>query len=165
MALPAVGLRWMEARGEESGVVNTSEGPVRFTLYWPRVPGNARTLVIVAADVRAAYPRPLRLLAQAAATSGFPTVYLEPSEAPAEAAARLKALLERHGGVFGLDAAAVWTYVEGKHFAPATPRCSRHTPLARTLRWLGQGLGAPSARARTVLELASGAGCALARHL
>ncbi len=52
-----------------------------------------------------AQPTPGRcgFAAKAAAAAGFAAVYLEPSQAPGEAAARLKGLLQRHAASLGLD--------------------------------------------------------------
>jgi|GEM_PF-6460777 len=146
---------------EESGVLTTAEGAVHFTLYRPTTDRSTRTLVILAADARAPHPRPLRVAARAAAAAGFAAVYVEPSQAPAQAAARLKGLLQRHAATLGLDTASVWTWVEGRHVAP--PTCSRGTPLA-TLARLGQHVEAPAVFLRTALGLLGGSGCSVAER-
>jgi hypothetical protein len=150
---------------QEEGFITTSEGPVHFTLYWPTTARSTRTLVILAADARAAHPRPLRLAAKAAAAAGFAAVYLEPSQAPGEAAARLKGLLQRHAATLGLDTASVWTWVEGRRLsAPACGQGNRGSPLAALGR-LGGRLGEPGALLRTTLELLTRSGCSVATHL
>ncbi|MGO8970886.1 MAG: hypothetical protein ACLQDQ_15110 [Myxococcaceae bacterium] len=147
---------------EDSGLLSTSQGSVPFTLYWPDGARSVRTLVIFAADAQTPRPRPLRLLAEATAATGVAAVYLAPSAAPEEAAARLKGLLQRHANGFGLEGARVWTWVEGRHLeSPAAPRCQQSSPLAAAVRFLR----GDSALVRTALELALGTGCAVTRRL
>ncbi len=149
----------------DDGILTTSDGPVHFTLYWPTAARSARTLVILAADARAPHPRPLRFAAQAAAAAGLAAVYLEPSQAPGEAAARLKGLLQRHAASLGLDTPTVWTWVEGRRVsAPPCGRISLGTPLAALGR-LGPHLSAPGALLRTAFEALSHSGCSVAGNL
>ncbi|MGO9831485.1 MAG: hypothetical protein ACLPJH_15200 [Myxococcaceae bacterium] len=151
-----------ESARENAGLVATSAGQVPFTLYWPDGAHNVRTLVVFAADARAQRPQPLRLLAEATAATGVAAVYLAPSEAPDEAAVRLKALLERHAAGFGLKGVRVWTWVEGQPLGtPATSPCSQRHPLLAAVHWLGAG----GPLLQTALELALNRGCPVSRHL
>ena len=120
---------------EDQGVLDMDATSVHFTVYWPSdASADLRELVIFAADAHAAHPRPLRAWARAAAASGVAAAYLEPSDVPEEAAARLKAVLVRHAEAIGIDGAAVWTWAEGARMqgparAPSAP-CGRRGGLA-----------------------------------
>jgi hypothetical protein len=129
------------ARGgalEEEGVLAVSGAPVRFTLYWPDAePLGTRPMVIFAADARAAHPRPLRLFAAGAAAAGVAAVYLEPTETPAEVAARLRGLFLRQASPLGMDGAPVLVWVEGMGFhAPLDAPCSQKSRLSAAVAWL-----------------------------
>jgi len=154
-SFPAPGQR------EESGVVALSQGSAHFTLYWPKGDSRSvRKLVIFAADARSKHPRPLRLFAQAAAATGVAALYVEPTPAPAEAAARLKAVLRRQADKLGLDSAAVYTWVEGTGFgSPEEGPCQPHGLLRASLAWLTHDLASTSGLVLRAFNRAANAGC------
>ncbi|HXX31148.1 MAG TPA: hypothetical protein VEJ89_10570 [Myxococcaceae bacterium] len=136
---------------ESEGLLEAQGGPrVLFTLYRPAGDGErARSLVIFAADARAEHPRPLREWARAAAASGVVAAYLEPSDAPEEAAGRLRTALGRHAEALGIDAEALWTWAEGG-------RLQGPPPAPAPCGWRS-GLAAAVARAERKLTLAGSA--------
>jgi hypothetical protein len=145
---------------ETSGVLALGDRSVHFTLYRPGARGKSeRSLVIFAADAHARHHRPLRLFAQASAAAGVTAVYLEPSEAPAEAAARLKGVLQRQGSALDIDAHAVWTWVEGQGLeSPVDTPCSQHR-LAEAVGRLRRDVLDPGALVRRTLDWTLRAGC------
>jgi len=145
---------------EEHGVLRVSEEAVHFTLYRPEATGEGnRALLIFAADARATSPKPLRLFAEASAAAGVAAVYLEPSEAPAEAATRLKHLLARQGAKLGLAGAAVWTWVEGQGLeSPVDAPCVQ-SRTAAVVAWLRQDMLSPAALVRRTLDWTLRSGC------
>ncbi len=153
----------------DTGVLAVGDSAVRFTLYWPDAePLGDRPLVIFAADALAAHPRPLRLFAQAAAaTGGVAAVYLEPTPTPAQAALRLQGVLQRQASSLGIDADAVWTWVEGKGLRGTfDPPCTKGHPLAAAVAWLRQDVvdtGRPLVR--WALDRTLGVGCSLKERL
>jgi hypothetical protein len=158
------------ARGEaleEAGVLAVPDARVRFTLYWPDAePLGTRSLVIFAADARATHPRPLRLFARAAAAAGVAAVYLEPTEAPAEIAARLRGVLLRQASPLGMEGASVFMWVEGTGFhGPLESPCSQSGRLAAAVAWLKQDALDTSHLVQRVLAGTLGAGCSLRERL
>jgi GNAT superfamily N-acetyltransferase len=145
---------------EEHGVLAVGETSVHFTLYRPERHGRAeRSLVIFAADAHAKHPRPLRLFAEASATAGVTAIYLEPSALPAEAAARLKRVLQHQAQALHLDAASVWTWVEGQGLgAPVQTPCTANR-LAATAAWLRRDVA--SALVHRTLDWTLRAGCSV----
>jgi len=153
---------------EDQGVLEVGSASVHFTVYWPADGmDELRELVIFAADAHAAHPRPLREWARAAAASGVAAAYLEPSETPEEAAARLKAVLARHAEKVGLDGATVWTWAEGGRMqgprpAPTSP-CGRRHGLAAVVAGAERELMLAGATLQRMLETsAAHARCPLA---
>lgn len=163
---------WLSSAGtaalEDHGVLEVGSASVHFTLYWPADGADElRELVIFAADAHAAHPRPLREWARAAATSGVAAAYLEASDAPEEAAARLKEVLARHAEKIGMDGATVWTWAEGGRMqgprpAPSSP-CGRRHGLAAVVAGAERELMVAGAALQRVLEAsAARARCPLA---
>lgn len=151
----------------DSGVLAVSDTAVRFTFYWPEAePLGERALVIFAADAQAAHPRPLRLFARAAAAAGVPAVYLEPTGAPVQTAARLQSVLQRQASTLGIDADAVYTWVEGKGLRRTLDApCTAGNPLAAAMAWLGRDVTETAPLVRWTLDRALGTGCALKGRL
>jgi hypothetical protein len=149
---------------EERGVLAVRGTAVHFTLYRPAAkPDGERPLLIFAADAHASRPRPLRLFAEASAATGLASVYVEPSEAPAEAAARLKHFLQRQGAALSIDADSVWTWVEGQGLdSPVDAPCSQNR-LAAAFSWLRRDLLDGNALVRRTLDWTLRAGCS-AKH-
>jgi hypothetical protein len=140
---------------EDTGTLAVKDTTVAFTLYWPADASVAQpALFIFASDARATHPRPLRDWARAAAAHGVAAVYLEPTLDPAEAAARLQGVLSRHARTLGLDADAIWTWVEGSPPRSGAqrprPRCGRRGLLSG---WVAEG-GQRLAVAEALLERA-----------
>jgi hypothetical protein len=150
---------------EEHGVLVVSGSAVHFTLYRPQAKaGGERSILIFAADARATHPHPVRLFAEATAATGMASAYLEPSDAPAEAAARLKHVLQRQGTRLHVDSDAIWTWVEGQGLeTPADAPC-RQNRLAAALSWLQRDLLSPGVLVRRTLDWTLRAGCS-AKHL
>ena len=151
----------------DTGVLAVADAAVRFTVYWPDAePLGARPLVIFAADAEAENPRPLRLFARAAAATGVAAVYVEPTPEPAETAARLQGVLQRQASILGIDADAVFTWVEGKGLrgSEETP-CSHGHPLASAVTWLTRDLVDRAPVVRWALDRTLGMGCSRTRRL
>jgi hypothetical protein len=153
---------------ESTGMLTLDEQAVHFTLYWPEEDdGPVGALVIFAADAHAAHPRPLRDWARAAAASGVAAAYLEPSGAPEEAAERLRAVLEHHAELLGLDRGAVWTWVEGtglKH-QPAPPPsapCGRVGTLADVVARAEREIAGAGVLVRRAIDFTFNTRCQLA---
>jgi hypothetical protein len=147
---------------EDSGLLLLSEGTARFTLYRPEAEAHRhRTLVILAADAQAAHPHPLRLLAEALAGSGLTTVYVEPTNRPAEAAARLKAVLRRQADKLGIDTESIYSWVEGSGLGgPAESPCRNRRLLQASLAWLTHDVHARSPLVQRAFDWAvGGVGC------
>lgn len=149
----------------ETGVLALPEAEARFTLYWPETETRGtRPLIIFAADARAQAPRPLRLFAQAAATAGVASVYLEPTRAPADAAARLKGVLQRQAVFFDIDEDGVVTWVEGEGFqGPAAP--CRQTRLAAAVGGLERAFEEKASLFRWALGQTLSAACLVRGNL
>jgi hypothetical protein len=145
---------------EQLGLLQVEETSVPFTLYRPETHGRGEhSVVIFAADAHARHPRPLRLFAEATAIAGVTAVYLEPSEVPAEAAARLKRVLQHQALALHLDADSVWTWVEGQGLQPpAEPPCRQNRLAA--LAWLRQDVLNAGALVQRTLGWTLRAGCA-----
>ncbi len=150
---------------EEHGVLAVAGSAVHFTLYRPEAEAEGeRSILIFAADARASHPRPVQLFAEATAATGMASAYLEPSAAPAEAAARLKHVLQRQGTRLHVDADAIWTWVEGQGLeSPVDTPCSQNR-LAAALSWLRRDLLSPSVLVRRTLDWTLRTGCS-AKHL
>jgi len=150
----------------ETGALALPEAEARFTLYWPETETRGtRPLIIFAADARAQTPRPLRLFAQAAATAGVASVYLEPTRAPADAAARLKGVLQRQAVFFDIDGDAVVTWVEGEGFhGPDTAPCSQNR-LAAAVGRLERGVEEKASLLRWALGRTLSAACLVRANL
>jgi hypothetical protein len=150
-----------EGGTEERGVLAVGGKSVHFTLFRPEAKTEGeQSLLIFAADARASHPRPLRLFAQATAATGMASVYLEPTEAPAEAAARLKHVLQRQGAALRFNADSVWTWVEGQGLdSPVETPCSQNR-LAAAFSWLRRDVLDTHALLRRTLDWTLGAGCA-----
>ena len=145
---------------EQHGVLAVSDRAVPFTLYRAASTSSGpRSLLILAADAHAAVPKPWRLFAEASAAAGVTAVYLEPSEVPAEAAARLKRLMGRQGASLGVDGDSVWTWVEGRGLeSPAEAPCHANR-LSAAVAWLRQDVLNPGALVRRTLDWTLRAGC------
>jgi hypothetical protein len=146
---------------EQPGALAVRGAAVHFTLYQPEAKQEGQhSLLIFAADAHASHSRSLRLFAQATAATGVAAVYLEPSEAPAEAAARLKHVLQRQGATLGIDADSVWTWVEGQGLeSPVRAPCSQNR-LAASFSWLRHDVLDGNALVRRTLDWTLRAGCA-----
>jgi hypothetical protein len=150
---------------EEHGVLAVSGSAVHFTLYRPKAEaGGERSILIFAADARARHPRPVQLFAQATAATGVASAYLEPSDAPAEAAARLKHVLQRQGSRLHVDSDAIWTWVEGQGLESPVDGPCKQNRLAAALSWLQRDILNPGVLVRRTLDWTLRAGCS-AKHL
>lgn len=145
---------------EERGALAVRGTAVHFTFYRPEAKAEGeRSLLIFAADAHASHPRPVRLFAEATAATGIAAVYLEPSEAPAEAAARLKHVLQHQGSALSIDADSVWTWVEGQGLeSPVDAPCSQNR-LAAAFSWLRRDVLDTHALVRRTLDWTLRAGC------
>jgi hypothetical protein len=156
---------FVSAQSDE-GVLTLPDAEAHFTLFWPVAEeGGSRPLVIFAADARAAHPRPLRRFAEAAALAGVTAVYLAPTEAPADAAARLKGVLHRQAAPLGIDADAIVTWVEGEGFVgPEASPCS-HNPLALAFGRLERDVADRAGLLHWALDRTLSAACLVKAHL
>jgi hypothetical protein len=154
------GVAAFDQASEQHGVLAVSDKAVPFTLYRAAAASShPSSLLILAANSHAAWPKPWRLLAEASAAAGVTSVYLEPSAVPAEAAARLKRLLGRQGAILGVDGGSVWTWVEGRGLqSPADAPC-RANRLTAAVAWLRHDVLNPGALVRRTLDWTLRAGC------
>jgi hypothetical protein len=145
---------------EQHGVLAVSDEAVPFTLYKATARSSGpHSLLILAADAHAAVPKPWRLFAEASAAAGVTAIYLEPSEAPAEAATRMKHLLGRQGASLGLDGDSVWTWVEGQGLQSPDDAPCHANRLSAAVAWLRHDVLSPGALVRRTIDWTLRAGC------